>query len=208
MNVPPSLRDVVARVRWSATTRGRRRRSDAERPSAQRLGLMGVALLAVVVALVVIGAVTDLVVGGFSVGVLVLAVVGVRQPDTLVPTAVVGFVIARWVVSDGSPTSPAVLAIAAALALFHTTVALLASVPVRATVPREVLRRWAVRWVVVVGLTAAWWGALLVLDRRDAGGSSIVTVAALAAVVLGVALVRRRVLDVAATRSDAGRIAG
>lgn len=163
--------------------------------SLQRQALAAGAAVSIAISLAVTGGTTDLTFGLYSLVVSVLALsAALAHPDSSFPALVITLVVVRWLVSDGSPTSPATIAIAAGLAAFHTIIALLAGLPPSATVPRDVLIRWGRRWLVVVGATAVWWAILALLTRRDAAGSSPATVAALIAVVIGVLVVRRRVL--------------
>lgn len=167
---------------------------ERERPasSPQRRVLVAVAVLAVAGALAVTGSTTDLTFGAFSAGVTLLALLAMANPDSSVPLAVIGLVVIRWAVSDGSPASPAALVIAVALTVFHAAAALAAAVPATATVPVEIVRRWVVRTSVVVGVTTLWWVVLAVLDGREAGPSRLATLVAL--VVLVVALVMQRAI--------------
>jgi hypothetical protein len=168
----------------------------------QRQALAGSAALAIALALAVTGGTTDLTFGLYSLGVTVLALsAALVHADSSFPVVVVTLVVIRWLVSDGSPTSPATIAIAACLVAFHTIVALLAGLPPGATVPREVLVRWGHRWLVVIGATALWWAVLVLLSRRDAEASSLATVGALTALVVGLLAVRRRVVTMAADDS-------
>lgn len=162
------------------------------RISVQRQVLAAGAALAIAASLAVTGGTTDLTFGLYSVGVTILALsAALVHPDSSFPVLVIALVVVRWMVSDGSPTSPATIAIAAGLTAFHTIVALLAGLPPNATVPRDVLVRWGLRWLVVTGATALWWVVLVVLARRDATASSLATIAALTALVVGLVAVRR-----------------
>lgn len=165
------------------------------RMSLQRQTLAFTAALAVAGALAVTGGTTDLTFGLYSLGVTVLALSAVlAHPDTSFPIVVIVLVVVRWLVSDGSPTSPATIVIAAALALFHTIAALLAGTPRAAVLPQAVLARWGIRWLAVSGATAAWWAVLALLARRDTASSTIATVAAVLTIVVGLVVVRRRAL--------------
>lgn len=163
--------------------------------SRQRWALTAIAVFSIACALSVVAIATDLSFGIFSVIVTLLALASMGYLDTSFPTIVIVLVVVRWMVSDGSPTSPAVLLVAAALAAFHTIAALLAAVPPSATVPSDVLRSWGRRWSVVVGATSVWWAALALFSRREAGPSVVATIGALVVVVLGLVVVRRRVVD-------------
>lgn len=158
----------------------------------QRWAMTTAATLGVAGALVVMGGTTDLAFGLYSAAVTAMAVVGLRHADTWFPAVVIALVVVRWVVSDGDPLSPVTIVIAAALALYHSVAALVARLPASATVDRDVALRWATRWAVVSAAAGGGWALLAALDRRDAGSSSLATVAALSAVIVGLVALRRR----------------
>lgn len=160
----------------------------------QRWAMSSVGTLAVAGALVVMGGTTDLTYGLYSAAVTAMAFIGVhRHADTWFPAVVVALVVIRWVVSDGDPLSPVTIVIAVAVALYHTVAALLACVPESASVGLDVGRRWAGRWLAVSAAAVAGWALLVALDRRDAEPSSLATIAALSAMIVGLVALRRRV---------------
>ncbi len=129
-------------------------------------------------------------------GVLALAlVVATSQPDSHAGLVVVVVVVWQWLVTVDDPTTPGAVAVALALLLFHSLLALMAVTPETAVVDRDILRRWLGRGAVVAGGTAGVWVLVAVLDRRNAPGSALLTLAAFVVVTVVVVVLRRRSVD-------------
>jgi len=80
------------------------------------------------------------------------------------------------------------------LLVFHTVVALLATVPSGGVVPTITLARWAGRVAVGAGATVGLWLMVVALDQRDARGNALLTALALAVVAGAAVLIRARSL--------------
>lgn len=106
-----------------------------------------------------------------------LAVLSAVRPDTHTALVLVAVVVWQWVVVVDDPTGPAVLAVALALLMFHSTIALMAPAPVTARLDPDILRCWLRRIALVAAATATTWGLVLLMHQRRAPGSVVVTLA-------------------------------
>jgi cell division protein FtsW (lipid II flippase) len=120
----------------------------------------------------------------------VLAVLSAVRPDAHTALVLVAVVVWQWVVVVDDPTGPAVVAVALALLVFHSTIALMAPSPVAARLDPAILRCWLRRTVLVAVATVATWGLVLLLDQRRASGSAVVTLAGFVTALVLVALLQ------------------
>src|SRR5690606_1453760 len=106
---------------------------------------------------------------------------------------VIALVVCQWLVVVDDPTGPAVVAVALALLVFHSTVAVMANVPSTARLGTDIVRRWLRRVALVAAATATTWALVLLMDQRRAAGSVVATLAGfLTALVLVVVLQEQR----------------
>lgn len=135
-------------------------------------------------------------------GLVVMGALVAFQPTTLMPVVFVIFAIGSWWGEVAGPWHWALLPAAVGLLLVHASAALAASVPPQAPVPASVVRLYAARVGLVVGLTALAWllAALLAGVSTTAGGAlpGIVGLALLVAALVAYLWPRR-----SPTRTDA-----
>lgn len=123
----------------------------------------------------------------------VFAVLSAVQPHTHTALFVIALVVWQWLVVVDDPTGPAVVAVALALLVFHSTVALMANAPTTARLDASILRCWVRRVVLVAAATVATWALVLLMDQRGASGSIVATLAGfVTALVLVVVLQAQR----------------
>lgn len=120
----------------------------------------------------------------------VLAVLSAVRPDTHTALVLVAVVVWQWLVVVDDPTGPAVVAVALALLVFHSMVALMANAPTTARLDPDILRCWLRRVVLVAAATVATWGLVLLMDQRTASGSVAVTLAGFVTALVLVAALR------------------
>jgi hypothetical protein len=109
--------------------------------------------------------------------VAVLAVGSAVWPHTHTALVVIAVVVWQWIVVVDDPTGPAVVAVALALLVFHSVIAVMANVPPSARLDAEILRRWLRRVVLVAAATVATWALVLLMEQRSASGSVVATLA-------------------------------
>ncbi len=149
------------------------------RVSPQRWRLSAGAVAAASIASIVAGASA----GGAPPIVLIvvgtLAVVSATRPDTHTALVTMAIVVWQWLVMADDPVGPAGLAVALALFVFHSAIALLAAGSVTTRLDSSILRRWAARLVAVCVATSATWALVVLMDQRNAPGNSSLTIAGL-----------------------------
>lgn len=165
--------------------------SDARTASPDRLVAVGVVIGAAVVTAAIAGVTHPMVL----LAVVVLAVMAAIQPAGNAMLGVVAIVIVRWLATNDDPTGPLVLAVAAGLLVMHLVLALMASTPHSFALERTVLARWGRRGAAIAASTVAVWALAALLDRRDAGGSTVLAVSALLLLGGAALAIRRRALD-------------
>ena len=122
-----------------------------------------------------------------------LAVTSIAQPDSHVAVAIPVVVVWHWIASTGASTTGWALVVALCLLVFHTIVALLATMPALATIDRRSGSRWLRRSVAVGLATVGVWLLVLLVDQRQLAGSALVTATGfIVALSLMVALVAPR----------------
>lgn len=112
-------------------------------------------------------------VGGTSVG-------AVAQPDSHLGLVAIGLVVAQWLAVVDVLSTGWAMVVASLLFGFHALVALLASIPHTAQVPREVQMVWLRRGAVVSAATVAMWAMVLAFDQRNGDGNVTLSFLALA----------------------------
>lgn len=157
-----------------------------------RWALGAVAVLAVVAANVVIDSATPTGFGRGSIVISLLAVVAAVQAASHTAIAVVAIVVLHWTGSIEDVTDVRAPIVGVCLAVFHTTLALMAVTPHSAPVPAALVRRWAQRLGVVAVATFVTWLLVLALASRDAPGNAVLTVSALVLLLAGVLAVHAR----------------
>ncbi len=121
-----------------------------------------------------------------------LAVVSAARPDTHTALVVIVTVIWQWLAMSDDPTGPAALAVALALFVFHSTIALMAAGPVTTQLDLPILRQWFARVLTVSIATIGTWVLVLLMEQRRADGNSAVTIGGLVvALALAGALLHR-----------------
>lgn len=170
--------------------------------SAQQWLFRAVALLAALGAVVSTAPVGDgvWIAGAFVVG--VLAAASAVRPDTHTALAVVVLVVWNWLASVDDVGTPFLPIAAVCLLVYHSVVALSASLPIGGTLPRPVLARWLRRTVLVGAATVALWATTALLDSRDAPGNGLLTALALAVLTAVAVMIRSRSLDQPASQLD------
>jgi hypothetical protein len=103
--------------------------------------------------------------------VVAFAVGSAIRPSTHTAIGVVAVVTWQWLSTNDDALSPLAVVVASALFAFHALIALMAVLPTTAAIDRAAARRWAQRSALVVGATLAMWGAVLLMDQRQAPGS-------------------------------------
>lgn len=119
-----------------------------------------------------------------------LAMVVAADPGEQLGLLLMSIVVFQWLTFDLAVTSPWSIAMALALHVFHTVVALIAVTPHTAAVDRVVLSRWVTRSVIIATAAVGVWLAVIVFERRELPGNVALSVAAfslLAAAVVGLA---------------------
>ena len=107
--------------------------------------------------------------------VLAFAIGSAIRPATHTAIGVLVVVTWQWLSTNDDALSPLVVVVASALFAFHALTSLMAVLPTTAAIDRAAAGRWATRSALVVGATLAMWGAVLLMDQRDAPGSVLLT---------------------------------
>jgi hypothetical protein len=112
--------------------------------------------------------------------VLGLAAAAASHPDSHAALLVEAVVVWQWVAGTHDATDPAVVAVASALFVFHTVIALMAVTPSSAVVGRVLVWRWLRRSGYVLVATGSMWLVVVVMVDRQAPGSVLLTFMAFA----------------------------
>ena len=126
-----------------------------------------------------------------AVVVLVLAARCASVPDSNAGLAVVLVVCLHWLTAVHDPVTPWALAVAAALATFHTSLAAATVAPPAAMWTRAMRRRWLRRFGGAAGASAGTWVAVRAIHDRRPGGDVALVVAALVVLALAASWARR-----------------
>ncbi len=145
------------------------------RMSSQRWTLAFAALVAATLAPIVTG------IAGSGQSPVVLAIVvglagaAVTQPDSHIALTVPFVAVWHWTASTSASSSGWALVVALCLFAFHAIVALMATMPARATIDRRSGARWLRRGLVVALTAGAVWLLVQVVEQQRFAGSAIVT---------------------------------
>lgn len=123
--------------------------------------------------------------------ILVLLGFCVLLPDWPAGLLVVMFVGVDWALAVDDPTTPWAMAAGAAVAMFHSTLALVTVAPIGARLEHPTRRRWARRTSLVVALVVPTWLAVVVAERLELGASQLLVGLALLVVAVGAMWLRR-----------------
>lgn len=137
--------------------------------------------------------------GRQATGVLVLIVIAalasaVRSDSHTALIAEV-LIVWQWLVSADDVTTAWSIALAACLALFHCSVAIMAVTPISAVVGAPLLLMWARRASFMVGAAVVVWFLVVLLDQGAAVGRPALTAAGLAVLAALALLAARRSLS-------------
>ncbi len=110
-----------------------------------------------------------------SVTIVALAVAAAFRPTTHTALPVVLLVTWQWLATTDDALSPLIVAVAVTLIGFHALIALLAAVPPAAAIDKVILRRWVQRTAITAATALPMWGAVALMEQRDAPGSGAVT---------------------------------
>lgn len=122
---------------------------------------------------------------------IVAAIVAMAGSGTHIGSVVVALVALQWVAYVDDVTSARAVGVATCLYLFHALLALTATTRHTAAIDARILRRWALRSVVVIAATVAVWALVVVFDRRQTTGSETLTFAGLFVIVATLFAIRR-----------------
>ena len=124
--------------------------------------------------------------------VTILATASAIRPDTHTALGVVVLIVWYWSVQVDAVDTPWLPVAGICLLVFHSVVALSATIPTGGEVPNVTLGSWLRRMALGGGATLGMWALVVVFDRGDAAGNGVLTALALAVVVGGAVLVRSR----------------
>jgi hypothetical protein len=165
---------------------------DVQATPTQQWSLRAGAFAAAVVAYLA----TEIAVGSFlTVGLVVVMLAGfasLLRTDSHVGLAVFFVVCWRWLASVDDVRTPWSMVVAIALLAFHVCTALTAITPPGGRVPTLTARRWASRSVLVATATIGAWLVMIVLHARSAPGNALLTIVAIALLVVGGLVLRAR----------------
>ena len=127
----------------------------------------------------------------------IVALVGFSAlfPDWHSGLLVVALVGVGWALAVDDPATPWAMAAAAAVAAFHSTLALATIAPIGARLDRATYRRWARRTAAVIALVPPTWLAVVVAERLEFGASQLLVGLALVVVAVGAMWARRGDLE-------------
>ena len=131
--------------------------------------------------------------------VLPLAAVCAFVPDSHTGLAVVLVVCLHWFAAVDDPATPWALAVAAALAAFHTALAAATVAPPSAVWTRAMRRRWLRRFGGALAASAGTWVAVRAIHDRHPVSAAVLMVAALVVLALAASWARRAAVDPGAT---------
>ena len=156
------------------------------------LALRLLSLVSPLVAVACVWAAAGHTVPSVAVVVFVLAAVCAFLPDSHAGLVVVLVVGLHWLTTVDDPTTPWAVAVAASLAVFHTSLAAATVAPPSAVWTRSMRRRWLRRFGGAAAASAATWVAVRAIHGRRPGGAAALVVAALVLLAGAAAWARRR----------------
>jgi hypothetical protein len=168
--------------------------------SAQRFALVTSAVAALIVA----SWATTVAAGSPNVGMPLLAAVfalaAIARVDSHVGLVAVGLVVGQWAFTVDDTTTASAIAVGACLYVFHAAVSLMSATPISATVSGDVLRRWALRSVVVAVAVCWTWLTVVALAERQTSASVALSAFALVSLAALLLVARVRVVNSSAPR--------
>jgi len=127
--------------------------------------------------------------------VVVLAVASAIRPDNHTAAALICVIAWHWLATVDRIDTVWLPATTCCLLVYHSVIALTASFPVGGVVPVSTLLIWLRRTGLGACMTLFMWGLVVLLERREAAGSGVLTALALALAAAGAVLVRARSVD-------------
>ena len=115
-------------------------------------------------------------------------------PDSHLGLFVVVLIGVEWLVTVDDPTTPWSIAVAASMALFHTSMAAAGVVPSSACWSTPMRRRWLRRSVVLMLPAPVMWLVVVAFDDRNSAGSQVLLAASLTTLVVAAVWARAGVL--------------
>ena len=116
--------------------------------------------------------------------IIAVSLVCVVYPDSHLGLFVVVLLGVEWLVTVDDPTTPWSIAVAASMALFHTSMAAAGVVPSSAAWSTSMRRRWGRRCVMLMLPAPAAWLLVVVVDDRNSSGSQVLLAASLVTLVI------------------------
>lgn len=158
--------------------------------SRQRWMLMIIAVLSITLASAAIARATPFTDTWVVYCVVVIAMVVAADPSEQLGLVLMSIVLFQSITAGQAVTSPWALALAVALHVFHSVVALMSVTPHSATVHQTIVIRWIGRSAVVLLITVGVWLLVVAFERRELPGNvtlSMLAFAVLVAAVVGFA---------------------
>ncbi|BAN00950.1 hypothetical protein [Ilumatobacter coccineus] len=121
-----------------------------------------------------------------------LAIASAVRPDTHTADVTIAIVVWHWLAVVDDVTTPWLPVASTCLLVYHSVIAVSASVPIGGVLPTATLAAWLRRVGAVSSATVVVWVLVLAFDRRAADGNGLLTALALAIAAAGVAIVRAR----------------
>lgn len=122
------------------------------------------------------------------------AIASAVRPDTHIATFVIVIIVWRWLVAIDDLSTPWLPVAGVCLLVYHSVIAISASVPIGGDLPISTLAQWVWRSALGGGATIGVWGLVVMFDQRDAAGNGLLTGIALAIAAAGAIALRSRSL--------------
>lgn len=116
------------------------------------------------------------------------------RPDTHIATFVIVIVVWRWLVVVDDIGTPLLPLASACLLVYHSVIAVSASVPVGGDLPLSTLIQWLRRTALGGAAMLGVWALVIVFDQRNSAGNGLLTGIALAIAAAGAIALRSRSL--------------
>ena len=114
------------------------------------------------------------------------------RPDTHLPFIVIVVIAAHWLATVDDLATPWLPTAGVCLLVFHTVIALAATVPIGGQLPTGVIGRWLWRSALGAGVTVGVWVVAVVFEQRDQTGNGLLTGLALAIVATAAVMIWSR----------------
>lgn len=115
--------------------------------------------------------------------IIAVSLVCVVYPDSHLGLFVVVLLGVEWLVTVDDPTTPWSIAVAASMALFHTSMAAAGVIPSSAAWSTSMRRRWGRRCVTLMLPAPVMWLLVVAVDNRNSAGSQVLLAASLVTLV-------------------------